>query len=764
MTWPKHALRPLAAALGLAWGCAQAQDTPTQTVEVIGTAPLPGQGIDRNLLPYATQVLRREDLQQSGATHSSATLARSAAGVVVNDIQGSPYQGDLSFRGFRASGLLGAAQGLSVYLDGVRINEAFGDVVSWDLLPDFALDSLALVPGANPAFGLNTLGGAIALTTVDGRSAPGWHTALEAGSFGRRQATLSHGGTDGDWTHYLGLDLFEESGWRDFSPGRRGVLMGKLGLHTRAGDLGLTLLSGRSTLVGNGLVPLYTFEDPADRQPAVGTADRAAVYTHPDRTHNEATLLSLRWTRWLGDDTLLEALAYGRQARRTTLNGDEADGADDDDDGDAGGDDDGDGDGINASFNRTATRQDTGGLSVGLSGRRGAHRWQAGLSLDAAHVRYEQTEQAGVFNATRGVDAIDGADAELSADVRGDTRALGVHVSDTWSITPSTHLTGTLRWNHARVANTLTSVDDDTGELEAKPRESFVYRHLNPALGIAQRVGAVTLFANAARNTRVPTVIELGCADPDEPCRLPSGLQADPYLAPVRTTSLEAGLRFGGTRGHRGSLTFYRLDNRDDILFSSVSVTGQLGYFRNFERTRHQGLDAEWRWQGGAWDLGASYSHLRATYEADGVLRVGERNVAVSPGTPMAGLPRHALKAHVAWAAAPGWWLAADLQAVSRRTSAGNEDGRFDDDEEQTADFSVPGYAVLNLQVRWQPVKGIEMFLGVDNVFNRRSASFGALAETLFDAGGAYTGEEAAALFVAPGAPRSWRLGLRWAF
>lgn len=760
MTWHKHALQPLAAALGLAWGGAQAQEAATQRVEVIGTAPLPGQGVDRDLLPYATQVLRRDDLQRSSATHGSAALARAATGVVVNDIQGSPYQGDLSFRGFRASGLLGAAQGLSVYLDGVRVNEAFGDVVSWDLLPDFAFDSVALVPGANPAFGLNTLGGAVALTTVDGRSAPGWQTELEAGSSGRRQATLSHGGQAGPWTHYLGLELFEEDGWRDFSPGRRGVLVGKLGLRTDAGDLGLTLLSGRSTLVGNGLVPQFTFEEPDEREASIGSVDRAAVYTHPDQTRNEATLLSLRGSMALGDDMLAEALLYGRQARRTTINGDEAD-EDDDGDGDDGGDDD---DEANASFNRTATRQEAAGLSLGLSGRAGSHRWQAGLSLDVAQVRYEQTEQAGSFDPTRGVDPIDGEEAELSAAVRGSTRSLGLHASDTWSITPTTHLTATLRWNHARVANTLTSVDDDTGALEAKPRESFDYRHLNPALGIAQRLGAVTLFANAARNTRVPTVIELGCADPEEPCRLPSGLQADPYLAPVRTTSLEAGLRFGGRQGHGGSLTLYRLDNRDDILFSSVSVTGQLGYFRNFERTRHQGLDAEWRWRGGLWEGGIGYSHLRATYEADGVLRVGERNVVVSPGTPIAGLPRHQLKAHVAWAPAPGWWLGADLQAVSRRTSAGNEDGRFDDDEDDTADFSVPGYAVLNLQARWQPTPDLELFVGVDNLFDRRAASFGALAETLFDADGAYSGGEADALFVAPIAPRGWRLGLRWMF
>lgn len=749
MTSRKHALQPLTAALVLAWGCADAQTPPTQTVEVIGTAPLPGQGIDRDLLPYATQIFRRGDIERSGAADTGDLLARGAAGVQVNQIQGSPFQGDLTFRGYRASSLLGAAQGVAVYLDGVRVNEAFGDIVSWDLLPDFAFDSVALVSGANPAYGLNTLGGAIALTTVDGRSAAGWRGEVQAGSFGRRQLDLSHGGAGGDVSHYLGLSLFDEEGWRDYSPGRRAVLLGKTQARTGVGEFGLTLLAARSSLVGNGLVPLYTFDEPDAREASLGALDRAAVYTHPDHTRNRATQLSLRWSRTLDDGTLAEALLHGRQSRRTTVNGDEAEEVVDD---------------ANASFNRTATRQDMGGLSLGLTGQSGPHRWQVGASLDLASVHYEQTEQPGRFDAGRGVLPIDGEDAELAAAVGGRSRTLGLHASDTWRLAPATHLTATLRWNDARVANTLTSVDDDSGEVEQRPRETFDYRHWNPALGITQRAGAVTLFANVARNTRVPTVIELGCADAEEPCRLPAGLQADPYLKPVRTTSLEAGLRFGAARGHRGSLALYRLDNRDDILFSSLSVVGQQGYFRNFERTRHQGLDAEWHWRGSAWDIGVAYSQLRATYEADGVLRIGARNVAVGPGTRIAGLPRHTFKLSAGWAPAAGWRLGADLQALSRRTSAGNEDGRFDDEEEQTADFSVPGYAVLNLHARWQALPGVEIFLRVDNVANRRSATYGALAETRFDASGAYTGDEAEALFVGPGAPRALSAGLRWLF
>ena len=142
------------AALSGALQTAHAQTTTPQ-VEVIGTSPLPGQGIARDALPYGTQVIRRTALDEAQAETATDFLARRVPGVQVSDIQGSPFQGDLTFRGYRASGILGAAQGVSVYVDGVRFNEPFGDVVNWDMVPEFALQSISLVPGANPAFGLD---------------------------------------------------------------------------------------------------------------------------------------------------------------------------------------------------------------------------------------------------------------------------------------------------------------------------------------------------------------------------------------------------------------------------------------------------------------------------------------------------------------------------------------------------------------------------------------------------------------------------------
>src|SRR5204863_9672467 len=124
-------------------------------------------------------------------------LQNNPTSVTGNAAQGNPYQPDISFRGFTASPLVGVPQGLSVFQDGVRMNEPFGDVVNWDLLPQSAIASIQLLPGSNPLFGLNTLGGALAIYTKSGSAYPGTSVELSGGSFGRRTLQLEHGGTDG---------------------------------------------------------------------------------------------------------------------------------------------------------------------------------------------------------------------------------------------------------------------------------------------------------------------------------------------------------------------------------------------------------------------------------------------------------------------------------------------------------------------------------------------------------------------------------------
>jgi outer membrane cobalamin receptor len=188
-------------------------------VVVVGTTPLPGveQPVDR--VPAPVQTATAADLEKSGALDLSDFANRRLQGVHVNEMQGNPFQPDVNYRGYTASPLLGTPQGLSVYMDGVRLNQPFGDVVSWDLIPRMAIASAALMPGSNPMFGLNTLGGALAVTTKSGISSPGTTIQGSYGSDVRRAIDFEHGGSkNARFNWYLAATLFAEDGWRDDSP------------------------------------------------------------------------------------------------------------------------------------------------------------------------------------------------------------------------------------------------------------------------------------------------------------------------------------------------------------------------------------------------------------------------------------------------------------------------------------------------------------------------------------------------------------------
>jgi outer membrane receptor protein involved in Fe transport len=731
---------------------------PLPIVEIVGIAPQSAAAIERDRLPYAVQRATDREVSQARADTLADYLSRHAAGINVNDISGSPFQADVMFRGYRASPVLGSSQGLSVYLDGVRVNEPFGDVINWDMVPEAAIGAVLLVPGSNPLYGLNTLGGALALTTKTGRSHPGLMAEATLGSGARRRLDLSYGTAGDGWHTLLAATAFDEEGWRDHSDGRLGNVFLKVGRSVGGSDWSVSLLGGRSRLVGNGLLP-----GGSDDAPGLYELDRRAVYTHPDRTRNRLGQLAFNLRQELGGGAALTASAYVRHSRRDTVNGDVNDDENDDENDD---DDDEEGSGETvhpAVLNTTSSRQRSEGASLQLAATRGDHQLSAGLSFDRNRIRFAQFEQEGFFSAEREVLADPEADREPSSSVTGRARMAGIYASDTWRLAPGTYATLSARFNHARVANTLTNDDG------VQPRETFTYRKLNPSLGIARQLdSALTLFANVAQSNRVPTVIELGCADPEQPCRLPVGLQADPYLAQVVSRTVEAGARWHAG-GNEASMSLYRTLNRDDILFHSAG-TSQQGYFANFGRTRHAGMDAGGTARLGEWTLRASYSYLAAVYAADGTLFTGARNVRVTRGTRLAGLPRHTLKLGADWAPAPGWTVGADVLAMSNLLTQGNEDGLVEDGEEdeppRRADWRIRGHALLHLRAGWRPAPGWELFVRVNNVFDRRFETYGTVADDVFPGGRPLaTGVEAEpARFVAPGAPRTVLAGLRYRF
>ncbi len=723
-------------------------------VEVVGTSPLPGIGIEEDKLPYDVQSVNAETLNRSQTMNLTDFMSRNLSGVNINEVQGSPFQADITYRGFRLSGLLGSAQGLSVYLDGVRVNEPFGDVVNWDMIPEAAINNVTLIPGSNPVYGLNTLGGALAFTTKSGLTAPGTEVKLQAGSFGRLRADLNYGRKSEDGYHsFVSATGFREDGWRDSSSGELGNVFAKVGRQQSDSNWDLSLLAGRSSLLGNGLLPSTSYGEDGTDAPAPGMYEknRRWVYTHPDRTRNELQMLNFNLQRILDGETELAANAYVRRSTRKSVNGDfEIDDAE-------------------AVMNYTNTSQTSYGTSVNLTKLLERHQITSGVSADFATMKYG-AQQAGdcALTGSRGVSSDCDVPAEPDAGVRGRSYAIGVYGSDTWTLNERTFITGAARFNHANVRNTITSYPGGVDQ----PTESFNYNSLNPSLGISYKAAPqVTLFGNVGQSNRVPTVIELGCADPADPCRLPTGLQADPYLKQVIARTIEFGTRW---RSGDTELTasFYRSDNKDDILFTPVvdtdtgGVTGY-GYFRNFSKTRRQGLDLSARVNHGPLTMQASYNYLDATYQSDGLLFGGEREITIKRGTRIAGLPEHTLRLSADWRSTEKLSVGGTVLMTSSLVTQGNEDGKIIGDE--TVDAKVKGYALLNLHANYAAQKGLDYFARVNNVFDTRFETYGMIGMSAFDSAGSRivmnAGDEGTVnRFVAPGAPRNFMVGVRYRF
>jgi len=196
--------------------------------QAVATTPVTGLGVDRDKIPAMVQTLPAEDFSRVYSPDVTKTLDQRVPGVFTSDVQGNEFTPDLRYRGFAASPLQGTPQGLAVYMQGIRVNEAFGDTVNWDLIPTIAIGR-ADVWTNNPAFGLNALGGAISFQMKDGFTYRGTEFDASGGSYGRLGGWLQYGIRNGEWAVYLAAQGVKDDGWRYQSPSRIARFYGDLG-------------------------------------------------------------------------------------------------------------------------------------------------------------------------------------------------------------------------------------------------------------------------------------------------------------------------------------------------------------------------------------------------------------------------------------------------------------------------------------------------------------------------------------------------------
>ena len=776
-------------------------------VTVVGTTPLQGSDVPIERVPAPVQTATQQDIDRSGALNVADFLNRRLDSVYVNEVQNNPFQPDVSYRGYTASPLLGTPQGLSVYMDGVRLNQPFGDIVSWDLIPRIAISSLALMPGSNPLFGLNTLGGALSLETKNGARDPGTSIHAIYGSHARYEVEFEHGRAKagGGLNWYVAGNFFDEEGWREDSPSQVGQLFGKLGWQRPRTDASISFGYADTSLNGNG------FQE-------TGFLDRdyGSVYTKPDETKNRSTFVNLSGRHSPRERVTLSGTAYYRHISTNTLNGDiNEDSLDQalympgetaqntpfpyrrclenvlllDEPGEK----------CNGLLNRSETRQHNGGASGQLTwlsaADRTGHQVTIGTAYDDSRADFVQSTELGYLNPDRSITGtgafadgvtggeVDGEPLDTRVDLDGQTRTFSVYATDTLRVREGWHLTLSGRFNRTVVENLdAITPESEPGSLAG----THTFSRFNPAAGLTIELPRrIHAYIGYSEGSRAATSIELGCADPESPCKLPNAMAGDPPLDQVVTRTIDVGLR--GTQRVRWNAGYFHADNRDDILFVMSEQTG-FGYFRNFGRTRRQGFEVGADGQYGRVTLGVGYTFLDATFQSPETLN-GESNSAnaeaedgnpglegeieIEAGSRMPLIPRHMFKAFGEVRVRSNVYVDLGLVSTSSSYARGNENNAHEPDGVYyLGPGSAPGYAVVNLGARYQATPKIAILLQINNLFDRQYSTGAQLGANGFTDTGDFMARPFPAVggefplrhgtFVAPGAPIAFWIGTRF--
>ena len=702
---------------------------PLDTVRV-QTARLRAGGVPLGRVPYGAQVLGAEAVRQAGALTVADALA-GAVGVSTASQFGSAAQPDVRFRGFQVGPVVGFPQSVSVFVDGVRVNEPDASQVNFDLIPLHAVERIEVVRAPGGPFGRNTLAGAVNVVTR--RGAAGGPAEGEAEVSGGSWATAgaqgwAAGGLGGRIGYLVSGRWYRTDGWRDLSGTGVRQLFAKAGYRAGATDVWLSYTVADNLVRGPGSLPRSWLRGELP-PPLAGTRDpRRLQFTgfQGDWFDPRLHFAVLNARRALGERTELQVNGFARSNRFSQVN-----------------------DNVSEPNARGETSILSGGAAAQL-----IHTLPSGTAWSAGAEYVRNATEIRIFQEPNPAFPDAGG---MTEHVASDEDNLGAFAHLWWPLSPRAGVAASLRYD--RVALPVTDrLDPENGG-----RNTF--RQLTGSVGGDVALGAgARLFAGYGRGFRAPVILEVSCADPEDPCPLPFELGADPPLDPVTTDTWQAGVRWLGSRVAAEAIA-YRAEVHDD-LFAVVAAPATRGYFRNLDRTRREGVELSASGEPHPrLELRASLALTRATFQSeailasallddddDGVENGGEPEgggVHVQPGDHFAMVPGLTARAALRFRP-PGWIWELEGAYTGSQYYLG--------DESNEAEFGkLPAYWLLNGRVE-RRLGAFALFAGGRNLLGTRHETFGIISP---NARGPDPGPEP---FVAPGEPFHVQAGLRYRF
>ncbi|GLH80535.1 membrane protein [Bradyrhizobium sp. SSBR45G] len=765
------------------------------TFEIVGVSPVQGSEIARDKIPSNVETIGAKELDHSRAPSLLDGILQSVPGVSLSDQTGNAFQRDLNYRGQTASPVLGTPQGIAVYQNGTRINEAFGDVVNWDLIPEMAIARLTLQPN-NPLFGLNATGGALSIEMKNGFTYQGGETQLFGGSFGRIQSGAQYGWNNGTYSAYIAAEGAYDRGWRDYSSASQVRRMyADFGARGDTTEFHLSFTGADNKLGSVAATPIEMLNQ-----------RWSSVYTWPQSLRLQMQMVQAS-LKWAPTDTLsIQANGYYRNYKSSRIDGNGTDAQACDT-----------GIGLDNQFcigdgqtplnqniptfntlaadtalgqiDRNTVKTDSygGSLQATSTTQLFGHdnHFVVGASVDHGNTNFAATSELGTIDNNLFVTGlgvyIDQPNAGLApVNLNAKNTYLGVYATNTFDITSQLAFTAGGRFNWAQI-----NLRDQSGVAPLLNSDNN-FQRFNPVVGLTYKITPnMTAYAGYSEANRAPTPLELGCSDPNNPCLIDNFLIADPPLKQVVSRTVEGGLRgeiSGGGSAYaaapppyrkapvkavavdegwklRWGISLFRTENSDDILQIVDPANPVRGYFKNAGTTLRQGVEAKLDLTWNRWTAYANYTFIDATFRSafdvnDPFLGVP---VGVVSGNHIPGIPAHRLKLGAEYAVTDAWKVGASVNYVGSQYLLHDETNVYP---------KVPAYWVVNVNTSYQVTKNVEVFGLIQNLFNQRYYSAG----TVFDPAGFNTagGGTAFALndprSMVPGMPLAAYAGIRAKF
>jgi iron complex outermembrane recepter protein len=732
---------------------------------VIDVPAAPGGGvIPIDKVPGSVTVIDSQTIEDNPRPEIQDVLSKHVPGALVVDAAGSNVRTQLDYRGFAAGSVTGFPQGLAVYQNGIRINEVFGDVVNWDLIPTNGIADITIVSG-NPVYGLNALGGAGVIRMKDGFEFEGVEIATQFGSFGYKEIGAQVGVASGPWALYFAGQHIDEDGWRDFSPADVDRMYADLGAKGSKVEAHFNLTWANSSA---GVVT-STPED-------LLNLSWKNTYTSPQDSDLEVLMPSVNAKVDVTETLTVSGLAYYRRLKSNVIDGNVLDA---EECGDVQAANPGAGTAPDFNTGNVCSEQiedneilqlrDASGNPIAADDAgeepfgvidyidQKAESWggsmQAveksdlfslpnqflvGVSYDRGSVNYKTASEIGSIGSRFVVDGsgiiIAEPDDFTGRNVDVTTEYVGVYFTNTLDVTDELSLTVGGRYNFAAI-----DLVDLTGEFDGIT-SNHTFERFNPNVGATYDIlPSVTIYAGYSEANRAPTPAELACANPDNPCPIESFLTDDPPLEQVVARTVEAGFRgemksAAGDQNFEWGVGYFRTLNEDDILFVSSSTTGR-GYFLNAGDTLRQGVEAKaiYSWNDKL-SLYTGYAFVHATFQ-DPIELPSPANpfgtpcsgdpeancINVEPGDQIPNIPEHRFKAGFEYMITEKWMFGADLIASSGQYFLGDEANLLP---------KVGGYTRVDLKSTYQVTEQVQFFGYVNNVFDREYGLFGTLFNT----------------------------------